>query len=532
MNYDIDKTAIIFSFLLNISLKGVICILIAIVFYILAKDRSPKVKQIFLFTALLSFIFIPIVSHLLNFVFTFITTKHMSGSYYSVPSPVLDSLQRGFIEIPRQAEITRLLTPTRSFYTETHWSIWFLIIWSVGFVVTILRVIVGKLSLCYINRTATFHDSHLADYLEVIKQELGMKRQVRLLLSNRYQLPAAFSWLRPTIILPKLAENWSEKQLRPVLIHELTHINRFDCLIRDIALIVCSLFWFIPFVWIAYGKLKYEQEKICDINVIRFGSKPTDYAEQILFFAKNSIMKKVHAYAFIPIITKQLLRSRIEYILRIKDYINKRISHKLLLGLSLCSLLLLIPLSTINPFVMESDVEILADLKNSVSLDSSTDITRFSYEVQSNLRSLPVIWPVLDGLGDAKPGTYVDNKQSVRIYVDKWDYGIVIAVADGVITKVEPYIKKGYKVEIAHKNNIYSVYSPIDLCHNNNITVGSRICQGDIIGYFYKSEHDYKSYSFGHYYKKYVDFALKTNSDYINPMQALYTFNKKLYFTY
>ncbi|MBN1797584.1 MAG: peptidoglycan DD-metalloendopeptidase family protein [Spirochaetales bacterium] len=535
MDYVVDKTAIIFSFLLNISFKGGICLLISIIFYVLAKERSPKLKHTILFTAILSFIFIPIVSQLINYIFLFLTTNHFAGSSHAFSSPVFDTLHRGIIEIPRQAEITALLTPAQGYKAGTHWSIWFLLIWGVGFFAMLLRVIVGKLSLCYLNRTASSRNEDLEEYLQTIKQEMGIKRNVRLLFSHRYQQPAAFSWIRPTILLPKIAKNWSYKQLRPVLIHELTHISRFDCLTRDITQIVCSLFWFIPFVWIAYGKLKDEQEKISDTNVITFGSKPTDYAEQILFLAKDSIIKKVYTYAFIPIITKQLLQSRIEYVLRIKSLFNKRISNKLLFIFSLCSLLLLIPISTINPFVMESDVEILAELKNTVCLEKSMNISGLPYEIKSNLKSFPVVWPVLEGLGDAEQGKFIDDNQSMRIQLSKWDYGIVIAVAEGIIKEIRSICntKYGimYKVIIEHKNNIYSVYSPVELCENN-IKVGDRVCQGDLVGYFYKHKSESETYYSSNYYKKYIDFALIKDADYINPLQALLTFNKRLYIAY
>jgi hypothetical protein len=42
----------------------------------------------------------------------------------------------------------------------------------------------------------------------------------------------------------------------------------------------------------------------------------------------------------------------------------------------------------------------------------------------------------------------------------------------------------------------------------------------------------YDTYFSSKHYKKYIDFALKTDRTYINPMQAMYTFNKRLYMKY
>ncbi len=41
-------------------------------------------------------------------------------------------------------------------------------------------------------------------------------------------------------------------------------MKRFDPLTLLFTRIVCSLFWFIPTVWIAYRQLHIEQEKSCD----------------------------------------------------------------------------------------------------------------------------------------------------------------------------------------------------------------------------------------------------------------------------
>jgi hypothetical protein len=183
---------------------------------------------------------------------------------------------------------------------------------------------------------------------------------------------------------------------------------------------------------------------------------------------------------------------------------------------------------------MESDVEILAELKNIVYLDKSMNITCLPEEVKTNLRTFPVLWPVLEGLGKAEPGRFIDDKQSMRIELGKWDYGIVVAVAEGVVKKIEHYCsskdKTTCKVVIQHKNNISSVYSPVDVCEN--IKVGDWVCQGDLIGYLYKNMNATEKHYVLNYYKKYLDFALKKDADYINPLQVLHTFNERLYFDY
>jgi beta-lactamase regulating signal transducer with metallopeptidase domain len=526
----VDKCITLFSFLLNISLKGCLLIAISLVGYFTLKDLSPRLRYAVLLVGLLSLALIPVVSWIINTVYIFITTNHMTGSYNVYASPVLDTIRRGIIEIPRQVDVTTLLKPSRGLVGGVHWSIWFLLIWAGGAVGFLLRILAGKLSIWYVNRASGFRDTGLEHLMCEVKRKLGVTRGVRLVCSHKYTQPAAFSWLRPMVLLPAQARSWTAKQLKPVFTHELSHIKHYDCLVRDIGRIICALFWFIPLIWVAYNRMKNEQEKICDMNVVHFGSQPVDYAEQLLLLAKENSARRFFTYAFIPMVGARVLCSRIEYILQVKRFFNIKNTDKMLPLLYLCAGVLFTLFAAINPFVTKSDIDVLEQLKNTVSLESSMDIQKLPYEIKSDLKAFPVVWPVLEGLGKAEPGKFIDDNQSMRIAVGKWDYGVVVAVADGVIKDINCQFNNIYQIVIEHKHTIYSVYSLVEPCEN--IKIGDSVCQGDLIGYFVMNKMKSDTYFSSKHYKKYIDFALKTDRTYINPMQAMYTFNKRLYMKY
>jgi beta-lactamase regulating signal transducer with metallopeptidase domain len=526
----LDKGITVISFLLNISLKGGLFIIICLAAYALARGFSPRFRHAILLLAAASFILIPVVSWVVNVILIFITTDHMANSVNVFAAPVLDTMKRGFIELPRQVDVTALLQPSGQTVGGPHWSIWVMLIWGIGAVGGLVRILVGKISLRHLNRTSGFEDERLMGFMQKVKRKMGITRRVRLSISRSYSQPAAFSWRRPVVLLPAQARSWPIKQLEAVFTHELTHIRQWDCLTRDLARVICALFWFIPFTWIVYARLKNEQEKICDQNVILHGARPADYAEQLLHLAKENMLKRVFAHAFIPMVERKVLRSRIEFILKMRNIFNANATGRLLPALLLCALVLMVPFSVVNPVVITSDTDILAELKNTVTLDNSMDISHLPYEIKSNLKAFPVVWPVLEGLGQAESGRFINDNQSMRIELRKWDYGVVVAVADGVIEDINNRFNNMYEIVIRHKNNIQSVYSLVEPCEN--IQVGDSVCQGDLVGYFVMNKMKNDTYFSSMQYKKYIDFALKTDSTYINPLQALLTFNKRLYMKY
>ncbi|KAA0140748.1 M48 family metalloprotease [Gimesia chilikensis] len=124
----------------------------------------------------------------------------------------------------------------------------------------------------------------LEEMLVRLAQELGVKRQVRLMVTQSRIGPAVVGLWRPTILLPAaIAEARSPAELEPILAHELIHIRRGDLWIGLLQLLAAIVWWFHPLVWLTGRRLKYEMEQCCDEEVLaELNCDPRLYAAGLL----------------------------------------------------------------------------------------------------------------------------------------------------------------------------------------------------------------------------------------------------------
>lgn len=176
--------------------------------------------------------------------------------------------------------------------------------------------------------------------------EMGVDRPLRLLEGDAEAMPITFGIVRPTLLLPASARDWSKARQNAVLRHELEHIRRRDSLSQLIAEVGCALFWFNPLMWYAARRLCVEREHACDDAVLAAGSRPTDYAAELLDIARTLRSQRITEVAAIAMAGSSDLRSRVSSLL---DAQRRREppSARLLLPVWIGALLLITPLSSV-----------------------------------------------------------------------------------------------------------------------------------------------------------------------------------------
>ncbi len=101
-------------------------------------------------------------------------------------------------------------------------------------------------------------------------------------------VPAVFGILRPTICLPAgAATKLSEQDLRLVLLHEVSHIKRWDGLVLSVAFFMRALHWFNPLAWLIVSRIRVYMEQAADELTMQHSPQTAaaDYGRLLLRYA-------------------------------------------------------------------------------------------------------------------------------------------------------------------------------------------------------------------------------------------------------
>jgi beta-lactamase regulating signal transducer with metallopeptidase domain len=163
------------------------------------------------------------------------------------------------------------------------WRAWVLLCWLAGTLLVMCRVLLGHLSLWSLNRRcARITRGDLPGLLERLRGELGLRRPVELLSSPRRTMPMTWGLWRARLLVPEQASAWPPGQRRDVLLHELAHVKRCDCLTQFLSQVACALYWFNPLAWVASRRMQIERERACDDLVLNRGAEASAYARHLL----------------------------------------------------------------------------------------------------------------------------------------------------------------------------------------------------------------------------------------------------------
>ena len=148
-----------------------------------------------------------------------------------------------------------------------------------------MLVPVGRLGLARLLRRAErFDDPAWRRDLD----DAGAPPTLGLFISPAIGSPATWGLIRPVIVLPPAARDWTSERRRVVLAHELAHVARGDGVASLIGWIACALYWPNPLVWIAARRLRAEAERAADDSVLERGVPAVEYAAHLLDVARGS----------------------------------------------------------------------------------------------------------------------------------------------------------------------------------------------------------------------------------------------------
>lgn len=260
---------------------------------------------------------------------------------------------------PSEPFAARLAPGAPAAAAQGRWLLW---VWLAGVALLSLRFAIGVARVQRLLREASqvTGKAWTTEVLE-LQERLGISRQVKLLEVSREIMPMTWGLVRPVVVLPASARQWPAERRRVVLLHELAHVRRWDCLTQGLAQVACALHWPNPLAWVAIWRLLVEREQACDDQVLLCGTRPSDYATHLVDLARTFRSLPTVYPASAVLGRRSQLESRVRAVLSTSG--EREATRRRLLLAGATAVVLILPLALLQPWAEASQAPLAERLE-------------------------------------------------------------------------------------------------------------------------------------------------------------------------
>lgn len=140
------------------------------------------------------------------------------------------------------------------------------IIWLLGSAFFLLIIVVSNVSL--------YHR------LKISRVFYGEREGIKIYQTESISTPCLYGFLQPAIYIPAflvssegkedMQEILSEEELVQIIAHEMVHYKHWDHIWAVVRVLIVSVYWFHPFLWLAAAFSKRDAEFACDESTVHF----------------------------------------------------------------------------------------------------------------------------------------------------------------------------------------------------------------------------------------------------------------------
>jgi len=127
--------------------------------------------------------------------------------------------------------------------------------------------------------------------VQLVRREakrLGLQRLPTVRLGHQAIGPAVVGVIRPVVLMPMAAiSGLSPEQIRPLIVHELAHIRRWDPAVHMLQRLIEALLFHHPAVWWLSHRIDFEREQCCDDAAAASVDRPEIYVGALLTIAQQ-----------------------------------------------------------------------------------------------------------------------------------------------------------------------------------------------------------------------------------------------------
>lgn len=254
--------------------------------------------------------------------------------------------------------VGRLFSPTP---TIAQSCLLLVLIWLIGVIVAI-GVVTNNLIIMYKLGCSLFQGTQEQQQVfEQLKKELGMGH-TKLQLRQSYQntTPYVEGLPTPRVVLP--VANYTQDELRVILVHEMMHYKQKDLLLKWVTYLLLIFHYFNPFAWILFAKIKKWSEFACDYRASAYVGGVKPYFKTILNIVMPNPLKSGLASHMAN--SKHELQERVEKLVRVNQ-MKKRTGFSAILVISVA--FMLSSITTYAATVKSADAYMVMEEKTAVA---------------------------------------------------------------------------------------------------------------------------------------------------------------------
>jgi bla regulator protein BlaR1 len=124
-------------------------------------------------------------------------------------------------------------------------------------------------TLRHIKSGAVPADPLLTAAVAVAARQVRLPRLPLILVSTAVESPAVTGLFRVVLLLPKdFLADFTPAEIRLILLHELTHLRRYDLPLNWLLCALQAAHWFNPWLWFVFSRMRSDREEACDAQVL------------------------------------------------------------------------------------------------------------------------------------------------------------------------------------------------------------------------------------------------------------------------
>jgi beta-lactamase regulating signal transducer with metallopeptidase domain len=231
-------------------------------------------------------------------------------------------------------------------------------LWLMGVIVVLVPTFVGMARVsALVRRARPMRGGRWALLAPSALREIDVRRRVQFLESDEPVMPMTSGLLRPVVLLPAGDFDSTIEQRLDVLRHELAHVRRYDCLTQLVAQLACAVNWFNPLAWLAARQMRIEREQACDDEVLRAGTKASEYADYLMRVARDTHMSAAVACGALAMARPSQLALRLRAVLE-DGRRRERVSASLTSRAAIAAAGLVMVIGTATPVIADGRIVI------------------------------------------------------------------------------------------------------------------------------------------------------------------------------